>query len=104
MPIHVGSGHNLGEAGGQEAVTITNQTMPAHTHFVQGQSAAGTQVVPTGAFLASASNLYRSPDNLVALASETITNVGGSQAHTNMAPYLTISFCIALQGIFPSPN
>ena len=42
--------------------------------------------------------------NLVAVNAGTITNVGGSQAHLNMQPFLTLSFCIALQGIFPSQN
>jgi microcystin-dependent protein len=52
-----------------------------------------------------ASNLYKqTPTNLVALNPGTIANVGGSQAHLNMQPFLTLSFCIALQGIFPSQN
>jgi microcystin-dependent protein len=34
----------------------------------------------------------------------TVTNTGGSQAHNNMMPYLVLSFCIAPQGIFPSPT
>ena len=42
--------------------------------------------------------------NLAAMNPATIANVGGSQAHLNMQPFLTLSFCIALQGIFPSPN
>ena len=42
--------------------------------------------------------------NLTALDPSTVTNVGGSQAHLNMQPFLTLNFCIALQGIFPSPN
>jgi microcystin-dependent protein len=53
---------------------------------------------------ASALNVYRGPDQLVALNAQSVTNVGGSQAHLNMQPFLGISFCIALQGIFPSPN
>ena len=49
-------------------------------------------------------NTYRSADNLVALNPISLTSVGGSQAHLNMQPFLTLSFSIALQGIFPSPN
>ena len=48
--------------------------------------------------------VYAAPDALVPMRAGTISNVGGSQAHLNMQPFLTISFCIALQGIFPSPN
>ena len=48
--------------------------------------------------------IYGPAANLVALNAGTVTNTGGSQAHLNMQPFLTLSFCIALQGIFPSPN
>ncbi len=59
---------------------------------------------PTNNFLGSASNLYHAPPSTTAMNPGTITNTGGSQAHLNMQPFLTLSFCIALQGIFPSPN
>ena len=56
-------------------------------------------------FAASANQLYRGEGaTLVAMNSGSVTNAGGSQAHLNMQPFLTLSFCIALQGIFPSPN
>jgi microcystin-dependent protein len=48
--------------------------------------------------------MYGPPTNLVAMAPAGLTNVGGSQAHLNMQPFLTLNFCIALQGIFPSPT
>jgi microcystin-dependent protein len=48
--------------------------------------------------------MYGPPQNLVAMNPASVGNVGGSQAHLNLQPFLTISFCIALQGIFPSPN
>ncbi|MGQ0593930.1 MAG: phage tail protein, partial [Gammaproteobacteria bacterium] len=61
--------------------------------------------IPTGNLLASGpSEIYAAPSNLVALAPSTVGNVGGSQAHLNMQPFLTLNLCIALQGIFPSPN
>jgi microcystin-dependent protein len=49
-------------------------------------------------------NVYAPAASLVAMAPNTVANVGGSQAHLNMQPFLTLNFCIALQGIFPSPN
>ena len=52
----------------------------------------------------TSNNMYAAATNLTAVNSGTITPVGGSQAHLNMQPFLTLSFCIALQGIFPSPN
>lgn len=103
-PIHVGSGHTLGERGGEQAHTLSIAELPTHAHLAMAQSGTGTQLPPVGATLAQTSNVYRAPDNLVSLMPGTIANTGGSQAHLNMQPFLTLSFCIALQGIFPSPN
>jgi len=103
-PIHVGSGHTLGERGGEQAHTLSIAEIPTHTHVAQASSNVGDAVNPTNAVLASASNVYRTADNLTALGAASVTNVGGSQAHLNAQPFLTLSFCIALQGIFPSPN
>ena len=104
-PIHFGAGHTLGERAGEQAHTLSISEMPTHTHFVSAQpSTTGTQLPPVNAVLAQASNVYRAPDNLVSLSAATISNTGGSQAHLNMQPFLTLSFCIALQGIFPSQN
>jgi microcystin-dependent protein len=103
-PIHVGSGHTLGDRGGEPAHTLSISELPQHTHVAMAQPAAGTQLPPASAVLALTSNMYRTPDNLIAVNPGTLTNVGGSQAHLNMQPFLTLSFCIALQGIFPSPT
>jgi microcystin-dependent protein len=78
--------------------------MPTHTHLVQASPVPGTAVNPANAVLAAASNVYRQADNLAALNAASVTNVGGSQAHLNMQPFLALNFCIALQGIFPSSN
>ena len=109
-PIHVGGGHTLGEQGGEQAHTLSIAEIPTHTHVLSGSSAVGDSVNPrTGAggnvFAADVGNAYSpTPQNLVALNPGTVGNTGGSQAHVNMQPFLTLSFCIALQGIFPSPN
>ena len=104
IPIHFGNGHTLGERGGEAAHTLSISELPTHTHALMAQPAAGTQLPPSGAFLAQASNVYRTADNLTALNPAAVDNVGGSQAHPNTQPFLTLSFCIALQGIFPSQN
>jgi microcystin-dependent protein len=103
-PIHVGSGHTLGERGGEQAHTLSIAELPTHTHQAMGSPANANSVVPTNNVLGAALNVYRPANSLVALNATSITNVGGSQAHLNMQPFLTLSFCIALQGIFPSPN
>src|SRR4051812_11583162 len=107
VPIHMGgqSKHTLGETAGTETVTITLQTMPQHIHFMQGTSTVGGDATPAGKLLAASPALiYDPPANLTTLQPGTISNVGGSQPHTNMEPYLVLNFCIALQGIFPSQN
>jgi microcystin-dependent protein len=105
-PIHVGSGHTLGERGGEQAHTLSISEIPTHTHVLNGTSNNGSAQVPTGNLLAKEPNFfYHSPDNApVAMSPSCVTNVGGSQAHLNMQPFLTLNFAIALQGIFPSPN
>src|SRR3712207_1011510 len=95
-PIHFDDSHNLGEAAGSSSVTINMQTMPQHLHFVQASATAGDQPVPN--ILASAANSYTGPAGLTSLRPDSVTNVGGSQPHTNMMPYLVLNFCIALQG------
>lgn len=105
-PIHVGSGHLLGERGGEQAHTLSIAELPTHTHVLNASSNNGTGLVASGNLLAT-SNIpaYLAPDaNLVAMNPATVANVGGSQAHLNMQPFLTLTFSIALQGIFPSPN
>ena len=104
-PIHVGNGHTLGETGGEQAHTVSLNEMPTHTHVLQGTANNGTAAIPTSTYLATTPNqAYHDPTNLTSLVPGTVTNTGGSQAHLNMQPFLTLSFCIALQGIFPSPN
>ena len=107
VPIHEGAGHTLGERGGEQAHTLTVGELPTHTHAVNAATAAaGGAVSPAGRVLGAVPNGYRSPAGgaLGAMRPDSVTNTGGSQAHLNLQPYLTLSFCIALQGIFPSPN
>jgi microcystin-dependent protein len=104
VPIHTGSGHTLGERGGETAHTVTMSEMPQHTHFLSGLSDNGDVPIAAGNLFASAAGLYGPPNNLTSLLPATVTNVGGSQAHQNMQPYLALTIGIALIGIFPSQN
>jgi len=108
VPIHVGNGHTLGEKGGEQAHTLSIAETPAHVHSVNATTAAATTNTPGNTLLtaqSTAANLYASAaSNLVGMSPAMVGNVGGSQPHLNMQPFLTLSFCIALQGIFPSAN
>jgi microcystin-dependent protein len=100
----MGSGHTLGERGGEQGHTLSISEIPTHTHSLVGTSNTGTAAIAPGNLLASSpSQLYQPPDNnLAAMNPASIANVGGSQAHLNKQPFLVLNFSIALQGIFPS--
>jgi microcystin-dependent protein len=105
-PIHVGGGHTLGERGGEPAHTLSIAELPTHTHVLNGSTATGANT-PSNTTVFGKSNpqpVYGGATSLGAMPATSLTNTGGSQAHLNMQPFLTVSFCIALQGIFPSPN
>lgn len=104
VPIHMGSGHTLGETGGEQAHTLTIQELPAHTHLINASKAPSDTNAAAGGYLALTSNSYAPAGNLVSMAPGEVGNAGGSQAHLNMQPFLVLNFCIALQGIFPSQN
>lgn len=106
IPLHMGSGLTLGERSGEENHTVTLSEMPAHNHLAGVTNVDATASIPTGNILAKATTLVYADNStgLVAMGAATLSSVGGSQAHNNMMPFLTLNFCIALQGIFPSPN
>ena len=107
--MSTGNGHVLGEFGGEATHTLIASEMPAHTHQVNADVKSGnansfnplnaypTNTAPILAFSSGSANM-------VAMSPQMITTIGGSQPHENRQPFLTLSFCIALQGVFPSPN
>jgi len=109
-PMHPGQGpglslHDLGETGGSQFVTLLQSEMPAHSHSVNANVNPANLAAPSPlrSFARSApGTAYKTTNqNLTNFAPEAIGPAGGDQPHNNMQPYLTLNFCIALQGVFP---
>ncbi len=108
VPIHMGtlSGGGTyvqGQIGGAESVTLIQSQLPAHTHTLSAESAAGADT-PAGKMwgIQPQSAYTASPTSPGQMRAGSISTVGGSQPHDNMMPSLTVNFIIALEGIFPS--
>lgn len=112
VPLHSGAGpglspRTLAEQGGAESVTLTANQMPLHTHAAlasrdpASSSYDATSGVPAAV---AATNVYGPVGTPGAMTVNSIGIAGGSQAHENMAPYLSLNFIISLYGIFPSPT
>jgi microcystin-dependent protein len=110
VPLHRGAGFTLGERAGEEAHTISLGEMASHNHAVVADNTTapdtGGNIPGTNKRLAgsNAAQLYHPFASPVAMNAGTIGNAGGSQPHENRMPTLVLSFCVALQGIFPSRN
>ncbi len=102
VPVYVGQGISLGQNGGEQAHTLTQPEMPAHSHLPNANSALANQGAAAGNFWSGTGSYAAQANNTMNPAG--ITPTGGSQPHENMTPYLTLLFIIALQGIFPSRN
>jgi microcystin-dependent protein len=109
--LHSGSGFTLGQTGGQSAHTVTMSEMPQHTHTLSANQAAGgaatnaTQGSGAGKYYANSGKAtWNTAQPNQVMHPSAVANVGGSQPHNNMMPYLVLNFCIALLGIFPSQN
>ena len=108
-PVHPGRGpgltsRRLGQRGGVEDVTLTEAQMPNHNHTVNASGRpVNAQNPTTSTYWGNGNSQYASASsNIVAMASNMLTNTGGSQAHNNMQPYIAINFIIALVGLYPS--
>jgi microcystin-dependent protein len=105
VPVHTAPGFTLGQAAGEATHTLLAAELPPHTHALNASPNTATVIAPTNNALAtSPGNVYAQPPGNTSLAPATVGNAGGSQPHDNLAPYLVLNFCIALQGIFPSQN
>jgi len=108
-PAHVGPSlfTTQGATNGSETVTLLSTQIPQHTHQLYGVSVAGDAQHPNNvlyANVANAYNHYAAPGSLQPLAPDSLQTVGSSNPHPNIQPYLSITFCIALVGVFPSRN
>lgn len=108
-PMHAGAGHALGEAGGEQAHTLTPNELPSHSHVLSASSDVANTHLPGAALPAGKPrggiNRYAPAGGATAaMHPAALTNTGGSQSHLNMQPFLALNFCIALQGIFPSQS
>lgn len=107
-PMHPDQGpglslHDLGETGGSETISLLLSEIPYHTHAYNVSSQLGMENNPAGQQLAQGDgiNLFAPASSLVGMAEQALQPAGGSAPHNNMMPYLTLNFCIALQGVFP---
>jgi len=108
-PMHPGRGpgltsRRLGERGGTETITLSEAQMPQHKHTARADGNSASTNDPSSAFLARplgrGANIYKTSGTEVTLRQ--LLNTGGGQAHTNLQPFLTMSFIIALVGVYPS--
>jgi microcystin-dependent protein len=110
-PMHQGQGpglslHDLGETGGTETVALLDSELPSHAHSVQAVATAGTTTSPAGAawgvaHAARGQALYASPTGASGTMAGAFMDTGDEQPNNNMQPYLTLNFCIAMQGVYP---
>lgn len=106
-PMHPGRGpgltsRRLGQRGGVEQVTLTEAQMPNHNHSMEVTTEDGERREPGNRYFGRGNAIFANVANLGAMASQSLPNTGGSQAHNNLQPFLTMNFIIALVGLFPS--
>lgn len=108
VALHPGQGpglslYDLGQIGGSDTVNLLQSEIPAHSHTLRGNNTLGDNPAPAGHALARYANAYQqnSTQNLVLMNPAALPPAGGSQPHNNLQPYLTLNFCIALQGVYP---
>jgi microcystin-dependent protein len=108
-PMHPGQGpglslYDLGETGGVETVTLLVSEIPVHSHTMNASDIQADKTVPSSSTVLGQSqggSLYAAAANLVPMAFQALPPAGGGLPHNNMQPYLTLNFCIAMQGVFP---
>ena len=107
FPMHPGRGpgltsRRLGQKVGTDTVTLSESQMPSHNHVLHGDSGAAGDPDPANNYIGSGSDNYLATQNGTNLASQSLPNQGGGQAHNNLSPFLGLYFIIALMGLYPS--
>ena len=105
--MHPGRGpgltsRRLGQRGGSEMISLSEAQMPNHTHQLIASGEDGNSQNPGNHYLGAGTDMYANPSNLQNMATQSMPSTGGSQAHNNLQPFLTMTFIIALQGLYPS--
>lgn len=100
------SDRQIGETGGETTVTLIQSELPTHTHQIGCDAGVAADAAPTNEIWALGGrgrpSAYSADPPNTPMSGGALAPVGGDQPHNNMQPYLTLNFCIALQGIFPS--
>lgn len=103
VAVHASTSIPFGALGGEENHTLTVNEMPQHTHQVMASnSAAGVSEIGGATWAVTENFAYNPASTPVPMSQTAIAASGGSQPHPNMQPYLTMAFCVAVQGIYPS--
>ena len=110
VPMHPGQGpglslHDLGETGGSDTVSLLESEIPSHSHALMANITNSNLAAPGPLTCLARSNpgtAYKNTTvNLTQFSDQAVAPAGGDQPHNNLMPYLTLNFCIAMQGIFP---
>jgi microcystin-dependent protein len=114
LPVHQGAlggggtNYMIGEMAGVEQTSLSQNQIPAHTHVLVATTNAASSTAPGNQMLALVESAtitpYGSDDAAAVMHASSVSPIGGSQAHTNLQPFLCISFIVSLFGIFPSPT
>ena len=107
FPLHTGGAYPLGQQLGVETVTLTTQQIPPHNHLMIANSNNASTANAQGNVLAqtpSYTPYIGGMQGNAPMSNNAVTNDGGSQPHDNMQPYLTVTFIISLEGVYPTPN
>jgi microcystin-dependent protein len=111
VPVHAGTGpsgvtYQLGELDGVESVTLTMNQIPAHSHAVLATKDVGSTPQPQNNLVAQNASVqvYRAQAGNAAMNAQAVSNIGGSQPHSNIQPFLCVNFIISLFGVFPTQS
>ena len=106
VPVNIGGSYKIGNSGGEETHTLTGLEIPMHRHQAQASSVEGNERNPDGAIWAAQAGVraYSTDISSSGTAMGNATSEPNTVGHNNLQPYLTLNFCIALQGLMPQKS